>query len=37
VGTEEPLLEGDAKKKPTADGTLAAKTFLTWKAVKRNP
>jgi hypothetical protein len=37
VGTEEPVLEGDAKKKPTGDGALAAKTFLTWKAAKKNP
>ncbi len=28
VGTEEPVVEGEAGKKPTADGTLAARTFL---------
>ena len=28
VGTEEPVVEGEAGKKPTADGALAVRTFL---------
>jgi hypothetical protein len=31
VGTEEPIVEKDGDKKPTADGQLAARTFLPFK------
>ncbi|HEV3261092.1 MAG TPA: hypothetical protein VG013_29845 [Gemmataceae bacterium] len=32
VGTEQPVADGGAGQKSTADGRLAARTFLAWKA-----
>jgi hypothetical protein len=37
-GTEEPVVAGEpGKKKPTADGALAARAYLPWKAKPSNP
>jgi hypothetical protein len=35
IGTEEPILEKTGDKKPTADGQLAARTFLPFRKVKK--
>ena len=35
VGTEEPLVEKEGDKKPTADGQLAARTFLPFRKAKK--
>jgi hypothetical protein len=35
VGTEEPVVEKEGDKKPTADGQLAARTFLPFRKVKK--
>jgi hypothetical protein len=36
-GTEQPVVEGEPDKKPTADGALAARTYLPLKAKPNNP
>jgi hypothetical protein len=35
VGTEEPVVEQEGEKKPTADGRLAARTFLPFRKAKK--
>jgi hypothetical protein len=35
VGTEEPVVEREGDKKPTADGQLAARTFLPFRKAKK--
>ena len=35
VGTEEPVVEKEGDKKPTADGQLAARTFLPFRKAKK--
>ena len=35
TGTEQPVVETDGDKKPTADGQLAARTFLPFRKVKK--